>query len=34
MESAAWNGFVGGKWQEEVNLRDFIQKNYTVYEGD
>ena len=34
MESAAWNGFVGGKWQEEVNLRDFIQKNYTLYEGD
>ena len=34
MESTAWNGFVGGKWQEEVNLRDFIQKNYTLYEGD
>ena len=28
-----WNGFVAGKWVEEVNLRDFIQKNYTVYEG-
>ena len=34
MESAAWNGFVGGKWENEVNLRDFIQRNYTVYEGD
>ena len=34
MESAAWNGFVGGKWEKEVNLRDFIQRNYTVYEGD
>ena len=26
--------FVGGKWQQEINVRDFIQKNYTVYEGD
>lgn len=30
----AWNGFEGGIWQEEVNVRDFIQKNYTPYEGD
>ena len=29
-----WTGFVGGKWEEEVNVRDFIQKNYTPYEGD
>ena len=29
-----WNGFVGGKWQREVNVRNFIQKNYTLYEGD
>lgn len=26
--------FVGGKWQQEINVRDFIQKNYTLYEGD
>ena len=26
--------FVGGKWQTEVNVRDFIQKNYTPYDGD
>lgn len=25
--------FVGGKWQKEINVRDFIQKNYTPYEG-
>jgi formate C-acetyltransferase len=29
-----WRGFKGTKWQTEVNLRDFIQNNYTVYEGD
>ena len=26
--------FFGGKWQQEINVRDFIQKNYTPYEGD
>ena len=26
--------FVGGKWQQEINVRDFIQKNYRPYEGD
>ncbi|MBE7051602.1 MAG: formate C-acetyltransferase [Ruminococcaceae bacterium] len=26
--------FVGGLWQTEINVRDFIQKNYTLYEGD
>ncbi len=30
----AWEGFKSGVWQEEVNVRDFIQKNYTPYEGD
>ncbi|WP_371376097.1 formate C-acetyltransferase [Thalassotalea aquiviva] len=30
----AWSDFTPGKWQEEVNVRDFIQKNYTPYEGD
>ena len=29
-----WNGFKAGKWQEEINLRDFIQLNYTPYHGD
>ena len=29
-----WNGFKGKVWQEEVNVRDFIQENYTLYEGD
>ncbi|MBS7329476.1 MAG: formate C-acetyltransferase [Lachnospiraceae bacterium] len=29
-----WNGFVGGKWEDEINVRDFIQKNYTPYDGD
>ncbi len=29
-----WTGFVGGKWENEVNVRDFIQKNYTPYDGD
>ena len=26
--------FVGGKWQQEINVRDFIQRNYTPYDGD
>ena len=30
----AWEGFAPGAWQSEVNTRDFIQKNYTPYEGD
>ncbi|MFZ1873150.1 MAG: formate C-acetyltransferase [Chania sp.] len=30
----AWQGFSEGDWQKEVNVRDFIQKNYTPYEGD
>lgn len=29
-----WRGFHGTKWQEEVNVRDFIQNNYTPYDGD
>ena len=29
-----WNGFDGSLWKEEVNVRDFIQKNYTPYDGD
>ena len=29
-----WNGFEGRLWKEEINVRDFIQKNYKPYEGD
>ena len=29
-----WTGFNGGAWEKEVNVRDFIQKNYTPYDGD
>jgi formate C-acetyltransferase len=34
METTAWNGFVGGNWKKFIDVRDFIQKNYTPYEGD
>ena len=30
----AWRSFLGGAWESEVNVRDFIQKNYTPYDGD
>lgn len=29
-----WTGFKGGVWQDEINVRDFIQKNYVPYEGN
>ena len=29
-----WEGFVPGHWTDEINVRDFIQKNYTPYDGD
>lgn len=32
--SEAWQGFVEGSWQREINVRDFIQNNYTPYDGD
>src|SRR6476469_2818556 len=31
---AEWQGFTEGNWTKEVNVRDFIQKNYTPYEGN
>ena len=31
---AAWEGFTGGNWETNVDVRNFIQKNYTPYEGD
>ena len=34
MNDKAWRGFERGDWTERVNVRDFIQRNYTPYEGD
>ena len=34
MKFDAWNGFEGGNWENEIDVRDFIQSNYTPYEGD
>ena len=34
MNPTAWNGFAPGNWQREIDVRNFIQKNYTLYEGD
>ena len=34
MEHKNWNGFNAGVWQNEINVRDFIQSNYTEYTGD
>ncbi len=34
MEHKSWNGFNKGVWQDEINVRDFIQKNYKEYTGD
>ena len=34
METAAWKGFAPGLWTDEVNVRDFIQRNYTPYDGN
>ncbi|MEU6236571.1 formate C-acetyltransferase [Kitasatospora sp. NPDC047058] len=31
---SAWEGFHGGAWQDTIDVRDFIQHNYTPYEGD
>ena len=34
MEHINWNGFIKGKWNNEINVRDFIQLNYKEYKGD
>ena len=34
MEHINWNGFNKGIWTDEINVRDFIQTNYTEYTGD
>src|SRR4051794_39639244 len=31
---AAWDGFTTGPWADHIDVRDFIQRNYTPYEGD
>ena len=33
-QKVQWRGFKGRRWQEEIDTRDFIQNNYTVYDGD
>ena len=33
-EKEAWEGFTSGRWQIEIDVQNFIQKNYTPYEGD
>ena len=34
MTEEAWRGFVAGPWQDGIDVRDFIQRNYTPYTGD
>jgi len=34
MQHEHWNGFTPGLWQDEISVRDFIQKNYTPYTGE
>ena len=34
MKFEQWKNFKSGSWEEEINVRDFIQRNYTPYEGD
>ena len=34
MERPEWQDFKTGKWDKEVNVRDFIQRNYHPYDGD
>ena len=34
MNFEQWNGFNAGNWQREIDVRSFIQKNYTLYTGD
>lgn len=34
MNFEEWKGFTGGEWRHEINVRNFIQKNYTPYEGN
>ena len=33
-QNTAWDGFAEGPWTDEINVRDFVQRNYTPYDGD
>ena len=33
-KNSCWRGFKDGKWQTEINVRDFIKRHYTKYDGD
>ncbi|MFD9602132.1 formate C-acetyltransferase [Streptomyces sp. NPDC059970] len=33
-DNGAWDGFKGGLWRDAIDVRDFVQQNYTPYEGD
>ncbi|HEX8031558.1 MAG TPA: hypothetical protein VF491_23985, partial [Vicinamibacterales bacterium] len=33
-DASPWSGFQTGLWQNEINVRDFIQQNYAPYDGD
>mgnify|MGYP001811281658 FL=1 len=32
--NSAWNNFIGGNWEKDIDVDDFIRKNYTLYTGD
>ncbi|MFI1679136.1 formate C-acetyltransferase [Streptomyces sp. NPDC020607] len=34
VNGGAWDGFKGGLWRDAIDVRDFVQQNYTPYEGD
>ena len=34
MDFEQWNGFNRGEWKRQIDVRNFIQKNYTPYVGD
>ena len=34
LENKEWEGFAGRKWKQQIDVRDFIQNNYTQYDGD
>ena len=34
LEMKEWDGFEGRLWKEEINVRQFIQDNYTPYDGN
>ena len=34
VHTVEWEGFVSGQWTKDIDVRDFIQKNYTLYEGN